>query len=48
MKYLICNYNRVSAEVVSLKGNKLMNIIWELHNTIMLLTRPIENVQKLA
>jgi len=48
MEYLFCNYGRVRAEEVATKENEVMNMSWQPHEPIVLLTRPIENLQKLA
>jgi len=48
MEYLFYNYGRVRAEEVAVKENEVMNMSWQPHEPIVLLTRPIENLQKLA
>lgn len=44
----IYNYGRVRAEEVAMKENEIMSMTWQPHEPIALLTRPIENLQKLA
>ena len=48
IQYLLCNYRRVRMEEVSLKENEVMNMTWQPHDPIVLLTHLIENLQKLA
>jgi len=48
MEYLFYNYGRVRAEEVAIKESEVMNMSWQPHEPIVLLTRPIENLQKLA
>ena len=48
MEYLFYNYGRVRAEEVAIKENEVMNMSWQPHEPIVLLTRPIKNLQKLA
>ena len=48
MQYLFYNHRRVCTEEVALKENKAINMTWQLHSFIVLLTYPIENLQKLV
>ena len=48
MQYLFCNNRRVCRKKGALKENKVMNITWQHHNLIILLTHSIENLQKLV
>ena len=48
MQYLFYNYGKVWSEEVSQKESEVMSISWQPSDPIVLLTRPIENLQKLA
>ena len=48
MQYLFYNYGKVRSEEVSSKEAEVMNMTWQPSDPIILLTRPIENLQKLA
>ena len=48
MQYLFYNYGKVRSEEVSSKEAEVMSMTWQPSDPIVLLTRPIENLQKLA
>ena len=48
MEYLFYNYGKVHYEEVTQKEAEVMSISWQPNNPIVLLTRPIKNLQKLA
>ena len=48
MEYLFYNYGKVCYKEVLQKELEVMLILWQPNNPIVLLTRPIENLQKLA
>ena len=48
MQYLFYNYGKVRSEEVTQKDSEVMNMNWQPNDPIVLLTRPIENLQKLA
>ena len=48
MNYLLCNYGKVRSEEVSEKEAEIMAMIWQPSEPLVLLTRPLENLQKLA
>ena len=48
MEYLNYNYSKVRYEEVAQKEAEVMLMTWQPNDPIVLLTRPIENLQKLA
>ena len=48
MQYLFYNYGKVRSEEVTSKEAEVMSMTWQPSDPIVLLTRPIENLQKLA
>ena len=48
MNYLLYNYGKVRSEEVSEKEAEIMAMIWQPSEPLVLLTRPLENLQKLA
>ena len=48
MEYLLYNYGKVYYEEVTQKEVEVMPMSWQPNDPIVLLTRPIKNLQKLA
>ena len=48
MKYLFYNYGKVRSKEVAQKEVEVMSMAWQPSNPIVLLTWPIEHLQKLA
>ena len=46
--YLLCNYGKSCSDEVTQKESDVMSLAWKPAESIVLLTRPIENLQKLA
>ena len=47
MNYLFHEHGKVRLEEVSIKEHEIMSITWQTSETIALLTRTLENLQKL-
>jgi len=48
LTYLFCNYSKVRSEEVAQKEAEVMTMSWQPTDPMVLLTRPLEQLQKLA